>query len=85
MKRYVKSNNAINISEDTIKNNGGSLHIGDYVIEIGRLYDRKTDSYSGGFGKKTIVYNNAKGIDKVFNSPESAIEFLRKQLKREQA
>lgn len=80
MKIYVKSNNAINISEEAIKNNGGSLHIGDYVIEIGRLYDRKTNSYNGGFGKKTTVYNHAKGIDKVFNSPQSAIEFLKKQL-----
>lgn len=84
MKIYVKSNSDINITEEVIKNNGGSLHIGDYVIEIGRLYDRKTDSYSGGFGKKTIVYNDAKGIDKVFNSPESAIEFLKKQLRRNQ-
>ena len=83
MKIYVKSNNAINISEESIKNNGGSLHIGDYVIEIGRLYDRKTDSYSGSFGKKTIVYNDAKGIDKVFNSPERAIEFLKNQLRRD--
>ena len=82
MKIYVKSNSDLNITEEAIKNNGGSLHIGDYVIEIGRLYDRKTDSYSGDFGKKTIVYNDAKGIDKVFNSPESAIEFLRKQLRK---
>ena len=84
MKIYVKSNSDINITEEVIKNNGGSLHIGDYVIEIGRLYDRKTDSYSGGFGKKTIVYNDAKSIDKVFNSPESAIEFLKKQLRGNQ-
>lgn len=69
------------ISEEAIKNNGGSLHIGDYVIEIGRLYDRKTNSYNGGFGKKTTVYNDATGLDKVFNSPQSAIEFLKKQLK----
>lgn len=82
MKIYVKSDSSINITEEAIKNSGGSLHIGDYVIEIGRLYDRKTDSYSGGFGKKTIVYNDAKGIDKVFNSPESAIEFLKKQLRK---
>jgi hypothetical protein len=82
MKIYVKSSKDIMITEAAIKANGGSMQVGDYLIEIGRLYDRKSGSYSGDFGKKTTVYNDKKGIDEVFNSPEKAIEFLKKQLNK---
>ena len=76
----IKSSKEI-IKQDII-DNGGAMKIGWWHIEIGKLYDKKSQSYSGGFGQKTMVSNYKKGIDRVFNSPEKAIEFLNKQLNK---
>ena len=81
MKRWIHASSASGITVDDVKRNGGSMKIGGYLIDIGRLYNRKTDDYSGGFGKKTLVSNFDKGVERVFNSPEKAVEFLNKQLK----
>lgn len=68
------------ITPDSIKAAGGSVDIGDYHIEIGKLYNSKTGNYDGGFGKKTAVSTEKGGHreTKYFNSPEKAIEFAQK-------
>lgn len=68
------------ITPDSIKAAGGSADIGDYHIEIGKLYNSKTGNYDGGFGKKTAVSTEKGGHreTKYFNSPEKAIEFAQK-------
>lgn len=88
MKRWIHSSTQEEIqcsSEITVEyliENDGCIQIDGYTVEIGHLYNKKDDNYSGGFGKKTCVSNFDKGVNRVFNSPEKAVEFLNKQLNK---
>lgn len=82
-----RNSSNISVTRDSIINNGGSLSIGEYTIEIGRTYNKKTDDYSGPFGKTTIVtgpgvsssnFEERGTGSRVFRNTESAIDYVKK-------